>query len=196
MNFDEVVKVLEISKFPFENDYKKAKENNIISNLAIGKVNLTNLMDTIGDEWEYSNEKFVMPNPNNVEGDIIVRVTIKKANNSNKEEKKYLLVLKEELELNIKILNDYINYAKANNLLKIDTRNRRNLKFVTNTWERYKTDIIIINGSAYAEKLMDIYRMFFMIDNTYGYVPIEAPEETLDKVNRLLKDINIYINTL
>ena len=78
MNFDEVVKVLEISKFPFENDYKKAKENNIISNLAIGKVNLTNLMDTIGDEWEYSNEKFVMPNPNNVEGDIIVRVTIKK----------------------------------------------------------------------------------------------------------------------
>jgi hypothetical protein len=196
VNFDEVVKVLEISKFPFENDYKKAKENNIISNLAIGKVNLTNLMDTIGDEWEYSNEKFVMPNPNNVEGDIIVRVTIKKANNSNKEEKKYLLVLKEELELNIKILNDYINYAKANNLLKIDTRNRRNLKFVTNTWERYKTDIIIINGSAYAEKLMDIYRMFFMIDNTYGYVPIEAPEETLDKVNRLLKDINIYINTL
>ena len=93
-------------------------------------------------------------------------------------------------------MNDYINYAKANNLLKIDTRNRRNLKFVTNTWERYKTDIIIINGSAYAEKLMDIYRMFFMIDNTYGYVPIEAPEETLDKVNRLLKDINIYINTL
>lgn len=113
-----------------------------------------------------------------------------------KEDKKYLLLLKEELEINIKVLNDYINFAKANNLKIIDTRKRRNIKFKTDNWEKYKGEILSINNSCYSKEISDIYRMFFMIDNLQGYLPIEAPKETLDKIEKLLKKAGAFLSEI
>lgn len=106
------------------------------------------------------------------------------------ESKKYMLLLKEELEINIKILNDYINYAEANDLEIIDTRKRKNIPFKQDNWGKFKENILLINNGVYSNQIMDIYKMFFMIDTLQGYLPIEAPKETLEKINDLLSKLN------
>lgn len=108
-------------------------------------------------------------------------------------EKEYVLLLQEELEINIKILEDYINYAKANNLEKIDTRKKETIKFKVDNWEKYKKDILLINNGFYANEIKNIYKMFFMIDNTNGYVTIEAPIDTLEGVNNLISKLKKYL---
>ena len=94
------------------------------------------------------------------------------------------LLLIEELEINIKILDAYIEYAKANNLDEIDTRKKYlNILFKQDNWNKFKEDILLIDNGKYSNEIMYIYKMFFMIDNTNGIVKIENPKNKIGRAH-------------
>ena len=96
-----------------------------------------------------------------------------------------ILLLIEELEINLEVVRDYVNYAEANEIEKIDTK-KQFTHFKQDNWEKYKGDILFIENGLYAYDIMDIYKKFFMIDNTKGTIMASEPKETLSKINEML----------
>jgi len=102
----------------------------------------------------------------------------------------------QELEINLEVVNNYVTYAEANRLERIDTKNQKFIATKQNSWETFKGDMLLLNNGLYCDKIIKNYKSFFMLDNTDGIVMISEAKRIVSEINDLLSELNKYSNEI
>jgi len=113
-----------------------------------------------------------------------------------KKDKVALKSLIQEQEINLEVVNDYVTYAEANGIERIDTKNKKFIATKQNSWETFKGDMLLLNNGLYCDKIIKNYKSFFMLDTTDGIVLISEAKRIVTEINDLLSELNKYNNEI